>query len=444
MGDVVQPKSSKVIGENADMDSATKIPDNINQQNQQNQPVPEPLNTPNQSKDTSNKQKKNKSMLLFIFKGTVVISFIFMLLFVAILILGAIFPKSTLIPEIDLANLNPNNTPDEPPVVEIFDPGPIPTLVEYTNALNRFTFKYPDQAHFSVNEDSVPNLYKVVYSRLNPSQESIVDNELKDGYIFKILVYPDFRDANIQTLSNEKRTSYTYSCPPESKISTVEARKFKDNDSFYFNVEDCNNIEYRETFVKKDEIVYEIVQLYTGDLGYRQQHFARTEEMKDSFVFLRKSEVEKDPEWVPFQVSTTVKFMHPSLESCCTLLEKLPIDVTPKIILGFTDDVGFGVYTASLDRGREAPLPFDEFLANVRRKLEENYILVTERAPSKKESLTAIGNQTGYLFEDYAWWGPIMFVKAPRENTVIIISSIGDMNETQRETFNKILESFTF
>lgn len=348
-------------------------------------------------------------------------------------------------------------TPEGPEPQTPFKPEVIPPTssggwVDKDIEKYEFSLSYPDSATFigpGVTNQDV-DVYSVVFGGTNQKGQIVEDSDLNDGYIFRVSAFPNVQNKNLNNIAIQKRNSMLIKCPETARFSNIETTEIVGAETKYFDITNCDQ-NYIYSFVIKGDTLYELVQIYKGDIGYDQFYRKTTDEIVDRFKFTNIIAPSPKETWAVFDSRRqSFLFRYPKeLDStCCTIDGPISSTANKLIVLADGDSVittksrgynGFGLFE---DRNLDN-LTFEEYLENQRRLLRENYKIVIGRAsPETKEHIVSVGGVDGVLLEGYAWWGDILFIPIP-DSKEIIIFSVTEVNDGEMDSlFNEILSTF--
>src|SRR3989344_1241907 len=320
----------------------------------------------------------------------------------------------------------------------------------YENSYLNFALAYPNEAKVKepASKDANPTIYKIVYLGKNQLKPNPQETEINDGYIFKVVAHKNLSNVDIKSLAKEKLTTYTLSCPDLATISKLETKILNAKAAYEFEVLDCK-VNYKESFVFDRGTVFELVQIYRGDLGFKQAYKSKEQEILDSFEFINIPSDEI--KWVAalfHNPSFTIN--QPGLNNkCCSFISNLPGVPSRLVMLGDpaskVDAKLFDGFAVFYERNK-AKKSFDEYLAEQKRLLIEDYRVVVGRNPSTiVEEKIKIGGVDAVSIKGYSWWAPqIVYLPAPEKQGFLVIVKNEASPGSFTENFNRILDSFVF
>lgn len=353
----------------------------------------------------------------------------------------------------EVVSVNPKfivkeSTESEKPIVET----PVPTLVTFDLTDYGLKFTYPQDLYIERNNpfSQDPPTFKVIYKGTRQPDGLITEANLLDGYIFKVIIYPNPTDRDISALVATKRKNYTFNCNDNAQVSLAYPVQVDSLSGFGFLVSNCLS-DYKETLVSSNNYIYEFVQEYRGDIGYKQKYEKGTDELLASVVMNKEAPLPESP-FVTFSDETyKFEFTHPRLDTtCCHVPE--PFEYPAEASWYFASVPGslptsgkpfdgFGIFIDKL----KGDTTYASYLDAQKASLKTLYTLTTGKSPeNSKASEIKVGNLTGTLLENYAWWGDVIYVQLPNTTKVMVISKTEYLPGSFKELFNSILATFKF
>lgn len=346
-----------------------------------------------------------------------------------------------------VAPLNP--VVEKPPVIE-------PDVVELNNRQFEFTFFYPREAELiEENPFSLdPSSYTVLYSRLPHTETDITEENLREGYIFRVIVNKVENDTSLLELSEAKKRYYSGFCPESATLSEIEEIKINEFDATTFLIKDCNG-ELKHTFTVRNKKVFELVEFHKGDLGYKERYGTTLSDIYNSFELTNKNEPLPSENWITYlNKDAVISFKHPDMdEKCCNiagpiLLEGQVQDEHVIKIVAFgergtpslTDKPfnGLAVYQVF----KPTDLSFEDYVEKQKQLLAENYSVIIGKTTEGKTKDVLVGSKKGVLLENFAWWGDLIFVNT--DNYFLVIAQTEKSPNDFNDVFGEILTTFKF
>ncbi len=323
--------------------------------------------------------------------------------------------------------------------------------IEYFNKTEEILIKYPQTAKFrEPQEMGIFNVYEVTYATERQTQELNTDENLQDGYIVRFLVQNNVTNTDLNQIALDKRNSYIIRCPDTATISNITQSTISNLNALTITVENCNG-NFIDSFTLRDNDLVEVLQVYQGDLGFRQVHRNSTIEIVNRFEFTNIIQATPKETWTTHtEPSYGIRFRYPSEfnSTCCSLNGPVSTTVQKRIILADNESVekgqgqkftGFGVF---IEPNRDQT-GFYQYVEEQKQLLKENYrVVVGKEPPQLTQDEVTISGQPGIKLTGYAWWGDMYFVPLVNQRSIMVISKT-ELNPGEfDELFSDILGSF--
>lgn len=420
--------------------------------------VDTPTDQPTPKKSRFSFLKRNKEQNTNRWGG--VKSTLFIVSSIIIIIAVGFFSLKLVYPEINfrqMFGLKFNNTtkPDDTqqPPKTYTPPSDLEKEKDYINTKYEFSLHYPTEFFFvqPANQDDTIKTFEFLYP--GTQQEEYIENEenLVDGFIFRLNLHENILNQDIYKIALEKRNSYIIKCPDSAEISPIKETTLSENPATMFTVDKCDT-NYVQTFSVRNNNLFEINQIYRGDVGIRQKYLNDTNKLREEFKFLNTIVPQPLETWTQYD-NALLSFKYPTeLDPlCCTL--KGPLSETAKKMVVFADPKtivsnkenqfnGFGIFTDEITEGSD----FGGYVENQKGLLAENYRIVIGREPVTQQTNLVIAGQSAVKLSGYAWWGDVYIIETPQKSSrttnrnkkgevVIIVRT-----EIIPNTFDSILE----
>lgn len=429
---------------------STKVPTTVNLTGSAVDAVSNTSDTSTSGKDSTKKIKSSKSKLPLIIGILLILGLVGGVGFY-FLSNGTSDPEPLPVEEpVEPEPVEPNAPPDEEQLLN--DSIGAANVINYRNDQYEFAFNYPKNSTLTENNvfSDDPASYNVAFGGERQETDIIFEQDLVDGYLFKVVVSENLIIDDLFQIANEKRKRYTVGCNTRTVISNISNITFLDTDATTFSVTGCTQ-DYVETFVKRGDLVFEIIQVYVGDIGFRQAYRSITEEIKASFEFTNIVEPNPIEVWDTYTSSGDgIELRHPSMDTRCCNVSGPPVgDFRKTVVLAEQGSVdrgiersfnGFGIYTSA----NQNRIPYDEFVQIVKESLIENYRIVVGLNPDPSEELVQVGDQQGILLRNHAWWGDIVIVQHPTKPQIYAFSTTEKEDGAFDELFSRILSTVVF
>lgn len=326
----------------------------------------------------------------------------------------------------------PKNEEQAPKNPTVIDQEPKDPYTTFTSEQYKFQVKFNSEKNYFHQRGAFsPNpAFFMFSSKENKSQSPDNEKYLSDGYIVKISVFEEI-DLDPQDLAGRKREKFKLECPKQSEISQIYSINLDNVETSSFEVKNCNQ-DYIVHFAKFEDFVYEIMQIYKGDIGFRQQYKSYTDEIIDSIKWIRPPKV-KDQTTTLENKDFLVKITHPWLDTqCCSVTEPAIAKLNEIAVLAQSKDkLGNTIPTEKITdklgifgapKNNES---FELFLNKQKQALIKEFQVVEGKNPvNTKETLVNLGygerSLTGVKLEGYAWWGKVILAEHPYSNYFLI------------------------
>ena len=190
----------------------------------------------------------------------------------------------------------------------------------YSNDTFRFSFNYPKEDKLVVEDPSDDEyIAKIVFAGIVPEKSPKGENMIK-GYMFSVNPLA-LSKRNIDSVVSLKRDYFVEICPDTAEVSQIMDTWIDNLPGKKFEISNCNS-DYIVSYVPENNYIYEIVQTFKGDLGYKQTYKSQTNIMLDSLI-IYEQQVQVDPITKFENQQYHFSFEYPSnLDSqCCKVAE---------------------------------------------------------------------------------------------------------------------------
>jgi hypothetical protein len=333
------------------------------------------------------------------------------------------------------------------------DEVPSPTMTEpdftkkkeYKDELRKFSVQYPEIAQ--LNNEKALNIW-FTGSRQGPNFN--VDNDLRDGFIFRVSVTQNVINEDIKIAAEQKLQHYRQDCGEFYSSSSLFPVELDTVPGYGFSITNCP-VDVEEMFVLYNNSIYEISLIYKGDIGYKERYKQMAKEILSSYTFLDKPETPEAPKLITYtNEKYQLSFVHPRFDyDCCTISG--PVFGKPELVVTIADGNkyqqnsgrsfdGMAVY---IDPNTENA-SFESYLDIQKKSLIENYKIVRGDEPKTSEKTIKVGGVDAVLLKGYAWWGDLVYLPKPGSNQFLIIAKVESEDGSFEKTFNEILNTFQF
>lgn len=314
----------------------------------------------------------------------------------------------------------------------VIDQKPKDPYTTFTSEQYKFLVKFNSEKNdFHQRGAFSPNpAFFMFSSKENKPQSLDNEKELSEGYIVKISVFEKI-DLNPQDLAERKMEKFKLECPKQSEISQIYATNLDNVKTASFEVKNCDQ-DYIVHFAEFEDFMYEIVQVYKGDIGFKQQYKSYTDEIINSIKWIRPPEI-KHQTTILENKKFLIKITHPWLDTqCCNVTEPAIPGLEKIAVLAQSEDESgkaipkekitnkLGIF--AVPKNNES---FELFLNKQKQALIKEFQVVEgKNSVDTKETLVNLGNkeesQMGVKLEGYAWWGTVILVEHPYSNYFLI------------------------
>jgi hypothetical protein len=322
----------------------------------------------------------------------------------------------------------------------------------------KFSLEYPSEAKLieSKSSDTQTKKIEIIFAKDNDNPVNVTEKNLNEGYIFRISTFTT-TNRNIDEIAKIKKESFADACPDTSTFSEIKTSLVDTVDARNFNVQNCG-VDYKVTYVPRFFVYYEFLEIYKGDVGYKQLYEAKTDEILKSLKFYPEISNEKpeDPYVTFVNQQYNFSFQHPHFDDkCCELPLSTSNTARSIVVLADKNSVkdknnfdGFGVYVDSYENGGT----FNSYVDKQKQTLIDDYTVVKGmKPPQATETLIQVGGRDSILLKGYSWQGnDLIYVnltpdaQEEQNGYILIISEKNSSGETFQKVFDKVLDSFKY
>lgn len=392
-----------------------------------------------EEKEKEIKRKKRKFIATVVIGG--ICCLIFILIPVGIKIYKTYFLKTKpIVQEIN----EENKTPQIPTVIDVSK------LVQLNSDLLKVTLEFLQQAKLTESSDEANQIKKLeIAFDKQDGQEKITEENLKEGYIFRISTFTTSQ-RRLEEVTQVKKTSFVAKCPNTAIFSDTEGITINSIKGFTFEIQNCG-ADYKLAYILKSGIIYEFAQIYKGDVGYRQVYKAATDDILLSLKFYPDKMVDTGPLESFTNPGGGFSFKYPKAfkADCCdisALVSNRALLITlgdPETLVDRNNFDGFAVLMDGYSEGGT-----NAYLDRQRKTLIDDYIVVKGEAPILRETSIKVGNKDALLLRGYTWNGNnliyVPIISDYNSGNVLIVSIKNISGESFDLKMNEILKSFEF
>ncbi len=308
----------------------------------------------------------------------------------------------------------------------------------YENEKEGFRFDFLEEAYYEqlTPFSDEPTHYRVVLAGPGQTEKIVNEQDLVDGYIFRVSVYENL-DTPLTQLSNRKKERYKELCQETAKYSDNSDLMIQGLPANFFAIEDCpQDIEHY--FVTNKSKLYELALTYKGDLGISQVYETKARDILKSFRFTNIYRPESTHQVVTSK-EYGFSFVHPKLtQDCCEIIGPAQSTVSRFITLG-TESEGFAIF---IEKNPELKA-FGTYVTEQKQKLIQEYQIIVGKNPEPSEEEITISGVQGVMLVGYAWWGDAIYLPIPGKEQFLIIVKPQTSEEFDK-IFAEILKTLQF
>jgi hypothetical protein len=349
-----------------------------------------------------------------------------------------------------LPNNRTNGSGDEG---EVQDPEIVERPIEedptetYRNDQYRFTVQYNSDLHTLSSGTPFTeqiSLIQINYSDNLPNKIE-KDTDLEEGYLVRVTFFDEI-DRDVEDLIARKREKFRVECPITAEIGQIGSKNIDGISGRFFEVENCPQ-NFVVNMTEYGGKVFEITQVYRGDIGFRQSYRAQTEGIVRSFKWIREN---TSPTVQMYRNEDYgIELSHPFLDTDCCSVTQPSIDQLSRLIIladsgdeeenGLIDDK-FGMFGLRIE-----DKSFGLFLNQQKQSLIQEYKVVEGRDPTNLgEERLSIGGAEGVLLKNYAWWGEVVYLNHPHREVFLVIVVPRGVSEGFEKVIEDVLQTMVF
>lgn len=336
-----------------------------------------------------------------------------------------------------------NITATDPEPVKVVEETPpvVEQANEYYNNTHRFYVRFPlADTYEAMETSSEENLLIKIFSADITPAENVTEFNITKGYIIRVNALK-ISARSIDELILVKRENYMANCPPTAQITDVASAQINGFATKQFAIENCNS-NLIVSYLSLNDYIYEIIQIYKGDIGFEQVYKLDTIKITDTMNFIFVGEKLLQSPFVKFEdVQSGFSFEYPiELDTVCCAVAPPPYGKPEKIIVlaEQSNDKALGLF---IDKNLEA-LSLEEYVAKQKTLLVDDYTVVKGFAPQGTQQDFETHNLKGILLQDFSWKeNDLIFVRLVKENRILILSKT-EIGNTSLDPILKSLKIF--
>lgn len=399
-GPVINP-TQDFVGEDPDAQKIAQIENEAKQQQQKIQKQKQAPVIEESLEDIAKKkiQKIEKGRKIF---NSIMLVVKILLLVLAAVAAGYFFLKKD--PEEIVPGYNTTNNTEPKPVEQ-----PQEWTLHKDEGLKIFV-QYPPESSLIKYDDPI-NKLEIIYEKSTEDFTTVTEKNLKQGYIFRVTPF-NLSIRDLDKTAAIKRDSFLKRCPAGFTVTDVQGTLVDTIDSRTFEVFDCD-ADYRVTYTPRFGIYYEILQIYKGDVGIKQQYKSKTDEIFLSYRFFSEETPPPDPYTTFIDQKVGYQITHPNLDSSCCDIESPPavdgIYIRHSLSLydkdTYVDEKTFdGIQIYFIDY-QDRYESFDDLIRRQKETFTEDYKIATSTDPNFNEYNIKVGNYGARRIDGISWKG---------------------------------------
>ena len=326
--------------------------------------------------------------------------------------------------------------------------------VQYNSSVFKLSLEYPKEAKITEQSGEENKIKKLeIGFDKQDGQEVVTTDNLKEGYIFKVSTF-SLSQRNLDQIAEVKKESILAGCPSTATVSKTETTTIDGVDSRTFEVFNCE-LDYKFTYSIKGGINYEFMQVFKGDLGFKQAYKMKTEEILSTVKFYEDNlATSTENDLFTTYKNDTYKFSfdHPKFMSdCCDMAPPIVGKSTQILVLGDpsyiksrSDYDGIGIFVDDTHRG----VDFNTFLEKQKSILKDDYVVVKGEVPKPEDISIKVGDKDAVMLKGYSWRDCVLvyvdITKEGKTEKALIISIKNVSGESFEKKVDDILKSFKF
>jgi len=303
----------------------------------------------------------------------------------------------------------------------------------YSSEKYGFSFDYPKGDSLTVSDNSEDSFVVQVLSQDIIPENNATGENLVKGFIFQITPLK-LESRDLESAVNVKRDSFVASCPETADITDIVDTKISDLEGRGFKIYSCN-ADYSVNYVAYGNYIYEITQIFKGDVGFKQVYKAKTNQILQSINI--EQNIPDTPTHIAYASPYGFSFLYPSYFDSDYVDVPEPPQVTAKklIVIAENDNTNAaGFFYAKMD----TELNFESYVQQQTQLLIDDYTVVKGRAPDGIKTELTVDTAGAVVLTNYTWEGnTLIFIPLNKPGRALVISKT-NMSD---ELFNNILES---
>jgi len=344
---------------------------------------------------------------------------------------------------------NPQNEPENLIVIE--EPKVENPYIKFESGQFKFSFEYNPMEQNMIQRGafSTEPAFFMISGKENNPVELENEKDLQEGYLVKISVFEGI-ERDIQDLAQRKIEKFKLECPTQREIGNLYGTTINGISGVAFEVKNCDQ-DYIIRFVNFEGFVFEIAQIYRGDIGFKQQYKAKTDSIVWSINW-RWQLQERPPTTTIRNEEFLIEIAHPWLNTTCCDITKPSLERLKKIAI-LTKLKEENVILAKEEPNDKLGVfaikregkGFELFINEQKQALIQEYKVVEGKNPSGlSENNVRVGTLEGIRLQNYAWWGTVIYVNHSQADAFLIIVIPNGISKDFEGVINTILANISF
>lgn len=305
----------------------------------------------------------------------------------------------------------------------------------YSSEKYGLSFEYPKGDLLKISDVSENEIAIQVLSKDIVPQENPTGDNLVKGYIFQVKPLK-LEARDLESAVSVKRDFYQSQCAETSSVTDIIGVEVSGIEGRGFMIYNCNS-DYDISYVAANGYIYEVIQIFKGDVGFKQVYKAKANQIA-SLVKIEQETIAESP-FVEFESKYGFSFSYPrGLDSQYSNAPFPPKDTAERVItIAENDDTNaVGFYY-----DRSPKVDFDTYLNEQIQILIDDYVVVKGAQPEGSKVEFTIDGQKAVKLEGYSWRdNDLIYVKTPDDKGVVILST----TNISDEILSNIIESIKF
>ncbi len=334
-----------------------------------------------------------------------------------------------------VSTTDPENIGQEIVIINPEEKQPKEEWEKYGNEKFRFSFNYPPGDRFFLDEEIREDYFVKIIADDTIPHENTTGRNLIKGYIFVINPL-QIAIRDIDSVVSLKREWYVEQCDQSANVTGIKSVVLNEVEGKGFEVFNCNS-DYRVAYYAANDLVYEVTQVYKGDIGFEQLYKTTVGLINDS-VLINITPPDTGPYTLFENVREGFSFEYDKTmdNECCFVPS--PPDRTAKINITLSEGsnlAAIGFFTIRSDPAKTLL----EYLEEKKQILIDDYKVIKGHEPNGTVTEFKLGGQKAYYLSGYSWKGnDLIYTTLPKSNSYLIISKTNLSDENYQAIVNSL------